>query len=239
MGVASHGHRRRLREGLPPARYASPPRGRPPQPGPSDSFARAVCPFTGMLVGVARRILGDEVQAWDAVQEALIGLWHEGAIPPNPRAWLTRAVVLRSLHQARSRSRRRRHESLACGLHHEASDRDEPSKRLEYQELSADLDDAFRSLPAEYRDVILLRSAAHMDYAAIAEVLKLPVGTVRSRLNRARRVFQETLDRASESPDPTSPMTVSTREPHNDIPRLPRKKSCPGPASSVPHAASP
>jgi len=159
----------------------------------AESFARTVRPLMGPMVHVARRILGDDVQAWDAVQEALIRLWDTGEIPPNPRAWLTRAVVLRSLHQARSRARRRRHELRACDQHPEASDRDDPSRRLECEELERTLDEALRTIPEDYRAVILLRTAAQMDYASIADALQIPIGTVRSRLNRTRQIFREVL----------------------------------------------
>lgn len=158
-----------------------------------ETYTRTVLPLTGLLVSVARRILGDDAQAWDAVQEALIRLWNTGEIPPNPRAWLTRAVVLRSLHLARSRARRRRHELRACDRHPEASDRDDPSRSLEYEELAQTLDEAFQSIPPEYREVLLLRTVAHMDYASIAEALRIPVGTVRSRLNRTRQFLREVL----------------------------------------------
>jgi RNA polymerase sigma-70 factor (ECF subfamily) len=175
-----------------PVRLVSQPQG-PDQRYSVESYTRAVRPLTGLMVTVARRILGDEVQAWDAVQEALIGLWNEGEIPPNPRAWLTRAVVLRSLHLARSRSRRRWHERRACERRPEASDRDDPTKGMEYEELERTLDETLRTIPPEYRDVILLRTAARMDYAAIADALHIPIGTVRSRLNRTRQIFRRAL----------------------------------------------
>ena len=160
-----------------------------------ETYTRTVVPLMGRLVGVARRILGDDAQAWDAVQEALIRLWNAGAIPPNPRAWLTRAVVLRSLHLARTRARRRRHEVKACDQRPEASDRDDPARRLDYEELSRALDEVLRSVPPDHRDVILLRTAAHMDYASIAETLQIPIGTVRSKLNRTRQFCREVLSR--------------------------------------------
>lgn len=68
---------------------------------------------------------------------------------------------------------------------------------MEYEELNRVLDDAFRTIPVEYRDVALLRTAAHMDYAAIADALQIPIGTVRSRLSRTRRIFREALSRST------------------------------------------
>jgi RNA polymerase sigma-70 factor (ECF subfamily) len=172
---------------------ASEPPDRPQRRYSLESFTRTVHPLMGMMVTLARRILGDEVQAWDAVQEALIALWDEGEIPPNPRAWLARAVVLRSLHLTRCRTRRRRHERRACERRLEASDRDNPTRPVEYVELARTLDEMLRTIPPDYRAVILLRMDADMDYAAIADALGIPIGTVRSRLSRTRGIFRKAL----------------------------------------------
>jgi RNA polymerase sigma-70 factor (ECF subfamily) len=145
------------------------------------------------LVTLARRILGDDVQAWDAVQEALIALWAEREMPQDPRSWLARAVVLRSLHIARLRARRRKHERRACERRPEASTRDDPSRWVDYEEVNRLFDESLRSIPPEYREVILLRTAAQMDYAEIADALGIPIGTVRSRLNRTREILRSTL----------------------------------------------
>jgi RNA polymerase sigma-70 factor (ECF subfamily) len=64
---------------------------------------------------------------------------------------------------------------------------------MEYEELERTLDETLRTIPPEYRDVILLRTAARMDYAAIADALHIPIGTVRSRLNRTRQIFRRAL----------------------------------------------
>lgn len=187
VGRALPGGQARVRHPDHPPREPGEPRPRYSR----DTYTRTVQPLMGLMVAVARRILGDDAQAWDAVQEALIGLWNEGEVPPNPRAWLTRAVALRSLHLARSRARRRRHELRACAGRPESAGRDEPSRRLEYEELTRVVDRTLGSIPPDCRDVVLLRTTARMDYAAIAAALGIPIGTVRSRLNRARRRFRD------------------------------------------------
>ena len=80
-------------------------------------FSEVVSPMLSRLHRLARRILRSDDLAEDAVQEAILTLWKEGRLPPNPAAWLSRAVVHRSLHLNRCRCRRRRHELRAC-LHH-------------------------------------------------------------------------------------------------------------------------
>ena len=77
-------------------------------------FIEATRPLIGPVVTIARRILGDEGAAWDAVQEALVTLWIQDVKPSNLRSWLACAVTHRSLHLARCQSRRRKHEIRAC-----------------------------------------------------------------------------------------------------------------------------
>ena len=64
----------------------------------------ATRPLIGPVVTIARRILGDEAAAWDAVQEALVTLWIQDVKPSNLRSWLASAVTHRSLHLASAAS---------------------------------------------------------------------------------------------------------------------------------------
>jgi DNA-directed RNA polymerase specialized sigma24 family protein len=91
-------------------------------------LTEATRPFLGRLTVIARRILVDEDLARDAVQEAMVSLWRETEMPKDLRAWLARTVVHRSLHLARCRSRRRRHEERARFDHAEISHRDDPAR---------------------------------------------------------------------------------------------------------------
>src|SRR5207244_11747524 len=61
-----------------------------------EAFAEMVRPYLGDMLAAARKILACEHHARDAVQEALLSLWHEETLPPNPRAWLVRPVTHRS-----------------------------------------------------------------------------------------------------------------------------------------------
>lgn len=176
-------------------RMASSPLDRPREPPSRERFADLVEPLLRPLVGLARRILRSDDLAWDAVQEALCSLWREAVLPPNPRAWLIRAVVFRSLALARSRSRRRKHEFLACREHPEATRRDDPAILLEREDLLGMFQMALCAMAPEHREVIVRRAIEEMDYEAIASSLDIPVGTVRSRLNRSRKAFREALRR--------------------------------------------
>jgi RNA polymerase sigma-70 factor, ECF subfamily len=157
---------------------------------PPERFAEIVTPLLNSLVRVARRILRSDDLAWDAVQEALLTLWLEAELPPNPRAWLIRTVVNRSLHLARTRARRSKYEGHACRNCPEASGRDDPASKLENEDLVAWVYGAFSRIAPEQRDVLVLRVVEEMDYEAIAQVLQIPLGTVRSRLNRSRKAIR-------------------------------------------------
>jgi DNA-directed RNA polymerase specialized sigma24 family protein len=117
------------------------------------SFAEASGPLFGDLVSLSRRVLGDEDLAWDAVQESLLSLWQGGDVPENIRGWLKGAVVRRSLHLARSRSRRRRREGKVAEEHREPSDRDDPRRSMEAQELVEIIMTAMLAIPPEFREV--------------------------------------------------------------------------------------
>jgi RNA polymerase sigma-70 factor, ECF subfamily len=158
-----------------------------------DQFAEVVGPRLVQLQHLARRILRSDDLADDAVQEALLSLWLEGRLPPNPDGWLVRAVVHRCLHLNRSRRRRRENEERACSQRSEHDPGADASRPLEDAEVAVAIEAALATLPDHLRTVFLLREAEQMDYNAIADSLRVPVGTVRSRLHRAREAMRDAL----------------------------------------------
>ena len=142
---------------------------------------------------VARRLLGCDHLADDAVQEALVALWRQDEAPDNVRAWLTRAVVLRSRHLRRSLRRRNHHEHVAsahCELHQGC---DNPLHVAMAHETGERLQQALDTLPTAQRRAYELYTESGLDYAGVAERLQLPIGTVRSRLHRARAAIEAAL----------------------------------------------
>ncbi len=156
-------------------------------------FIEATRPLIGPVVAIARRILGDEGAAWDAVQEALVTLWIQDVKPSNLRSWLAGAVTHRSLHLARCQSRRRKHEIRACLRRAEESDHDDPAYQLERADLAHIVNDALARIAPDQRTVLVKSAVEQMDYASIASSLEIPIGTVRSRMNRARRALRHRL----------------------------------------------
>jgi RNA polymerase sigma-70 factor (ECF subfamily) len=156
-------------------------------------FSGTIQSLTGRLTAAARRIIDDEELARDAVQEALLSLWLQAELPPNPRAWLLRAVRNRCLHLARGRSRRLKHEATARRARLEASDREDPAARLEREEWGRIFADSLNRLADDQRTILVLHLIDELDYQSIAIVLDIPIGTVRSRLSRARRALHDVL----------------------------------------------
>lgn len=146
------------------------------------------------LHSVAHGILASDDLAWDAVQESLLCLWKESQLPPDVRGWLLRTVVHKSLHVARSHQRATFHEERARRDRPEPCPLCDPLIELENRELSARLDRAIEALSEEMRAVFVLRQSDGLDYGEIARALRVPIGTVRSRLNRVREHLAARLD---------------------------------------------
>ena len=167
----------------------------------SDDLAGIVRPLVGLLARASRRILHDDGLAEDAIQETLLCFWSQRQRPLNPRAWLLHAVTLRSLHLARTRRRCRRHEELACLRRPERSIRDDPADDLDRDEIRQLVNEALGRVSEEHRAVFMLWAFDGQDYEAIAETLRIPIGTVRSRLNRSRKALRQALPASEVCPE--------------------------------------
>ncbi len=138
------------------------------------------------LLALGARILGCPDLARDALQEALVSLWQEATPPANVPAWLGRAMLHRTLHARRTRARRAAHEEQAGRAAWTGRTGEDPAGAIERAEARARIDAAVAALPPEHRGAFVLREAEGLDYQAIAARLGVPVGTVRSRIHRAR-----------------------------------------------------
>lgn len=170
----------------PPQIAAQRVRVAPPISDPQLEFERSIVPHLDPLRALARDMTGCTDLADDALQEALIAYWRCATPPTDPRGWLVRATVHKCLHALRARRRRIAHEESAGAERDERCPLCEPSHRAEDAEMRAELDAAIGALSEELRSVVLLREREELDYAQIAARLSVPIGTVRSRLHRAR-----------------------------------------------------
>ncbi|MDT7572349.1 MAG: hypothetical protein QOE05_2523 [Actinomycetota bacterium] len=130
------------------------------------------------LVGVVGAIAGDRHEAEEAVQDAfvrLMGKWGRVAHYEDPEAWV-RKVALGYVSNRRRKAMNGIRATLRLGR---PADAPEPSGD------ALDLRRALATLPTQQREVIVLQHLG-LDVAAIAQQLGAPVGTVKSRLSRAR-----------------------------------------------------
>ncbi len=145
------------------------------------------------LYRTALRILGDREAAEDAVQDAYLRIAHPVTpheMPQHPRGWMFR--VLRNLCIDRLRSRKSRLRVISSDgeietLSQNLSDHCTPETEL----LSSDALDrvarAMDAMPPELSEVLSLSAVEGLSYQETAAVIGVPIGTVRSRLNRARQ----------------------------------------------------
>ena len=158
------------------------------------------------IARLATRILGDADAALDAAQETFVRAWKAiGSFAGDARfsTWLTRIAI----NQCRNELRRRRtvkHTQpvsldAPSSRHGASSDSEsslvdsiagttpDPFDAARGREVEAALSGALEELDDEAREVLMLRDAEALSYEDIAAILDVPVGTIRSRLHRARR----------------------------------------------------
>lgn len=159
--------------------------------GDPDAFIELIRPFDREHRSLAYGILGDRHRMDDALQEAYLKAYR-GLPRFDGRAaigtWLYRIVYNACLDELR-RGGRVVHLPLD-NVTHLSSSHDPINAASSRDGLAA----ALRSLPTELRAVVLLVHAEGLDYHTVAEALGIPVGTVASRLHRARAVLRAALD---------------------------------------------
>ncbi|HRP08524.1 MAG TPA: sigma-70 family RNA polymerase sigma factor [Gemmatimonadales bacterium] len=166
-----------------------------PNPAP---FDREVLPHLDLMYRVALRLSGDPTMAEDLVQDATLKAlrgWDSFRPGSNLRAWLM--TILRNEYISGWRKRRRGPAMVAPDEVPEPPDPGDPDPegRFFEQLLDDEVTAALDSLPDEFREVVVLSDLEGLPYAEVAEALEIPVGTVKSRLFRGRRILQGLLRR--------------------------------------------
>jgi RNA polymerase sigma-70 factor (ECF subfamily) len=161
------------------------------------SFERYVLPEIEVLLRVANSLTRNHAEAEDLVQDTLLRAYRaiDGFDGRHPRAWLL--TILRNTHI--NRNRRRRPELLrdpdAATNRMVSAASDERTDAGLDDEIDAEILRALASLDELFRHVVELVDIDGLSYAEAAEVLDVPVGTVMSRLHRARSRIRDRLDR--------------------------------------------
>ncbi|MFG1421306.1 sigma-70 family RNA polymerase sigma factor [Roseixanthobacter liquoris] len=148
-------------------------------------MTRLIEPLIPALRRYARALLRDRAAADDLVQDCLervIGRWHQRRAEGETRAWIF--AILHNLAMTRLRRAASRPQAVPLELTSEA---DLAGRASQEDALRCrDVLSALSRLPDEQRMVLLLVAVEDLSYAETAKVLDLPIGTVMSRLSRAR-----------------------------------------------------
>lgn len=167
--------------------------------GHSEAFGQLVTKYQDRLYNTMVRVVGSTDEARDAVQDAFVQAFVKlDSFRGNSAfyTWLYRIAF----NQAISRKRRQRPtvslEQVREQTGSEPVDRvATPEDQLEQREREAQVQTALAALSDEHRKILVLREMEGCCYETISEILDMPLGTVRSRLHRARMQLKEQLVR--------------------------------------------
>jgi RNA polymerase sigma-70 factor (ECF subfamily) len=176
--------------------------------GDLDAFNRLVLAYQDIAYNVAYRMMGDPASAEDVTQDAFISAYKKlntfrgGSF----KAWLLRIVTNASYDELRRRKRR-----PTTALEPTSRDDEEiedpvwltdpgetPEEAATRAELGLAIQKCLDSLNAEFRAVVVLVDVQGMDYTEAAKTVGKPLGTIKSRLARARAKMQDCLRRFGE-----------------------------------------
>ncbi|NPU84511.1 MAG: sigma-70 family RNA polymerase sigma factor [Syntrophaceae bacterium] len=178
------------------------------QDGHVDAFEALVERHQKRMLNLAYRMLGDYDEACDVVQEAFLSAWR--GLPKFRRearfsTWLHEIVLNVTRNRMKQIQARFRHEAPApegfpsedgnCLPCRAVSPLENPSEMLERKEREEKVQECIGTLEGEYREVLVLRDIQGFSYEEIGDMLKVPGGTVRSRLFRARSAMKDCLSR--------------------------------------------
>jgi RNA polymerase sigma-70 factor, ECF subfamily len=173
------------------------------QNGSLDAFNTLILHYQDSVFNTALRILGDEDAAADAAQDAFISAFKsiKSFRGGSFKAWLMRTVTNACYDELRRRKRR-----PTTPLEPDTDDGEEmdsprwladpnmtPDQVAEADELEHAIQHCLDNLPVDFKTVVVMADIQGMDYIEVASAVHVPLGTVKSRLARARLRLQECL----------------------------------------------
>src|SRR6266852_1460515 len=159
------------------------------------SFEETMLPHMDAAHNLARWLMRNEQDAQDVVQEAYLRAFKSfsGFHGSNGRGWLL--TIVRNTSYTLLKKNRAADLTTPFDEEIHASSRESvsPAAILVHAEDAELMNSAMNDLPAEFREILTLRHQEELSYQEIGEMLKIPVGTVMSRLARARAKLREYL----------------------------------------------
>jgi RNA polymerase sigma-70 factor (ECF subfamily) len=163
----------------------------------AELFERTVLPHLDAAYNLARWLAGNDHDAQDVAQEASLRAfkYFSSFRGDNPRTWLL-SIVRNSFHTWLRKNRPAEKTEMTDDI----LDIEDPSAVIEgVNPQFADADAVRRAiaeLPREFREIVILREMEGFSYKEISELAEVPIGTVMSRLARARKLLQKSLTAA-------------------------------------------
>jgi len=172
------------------------------QQGDKAAFDLLVLKYQHKIISLVSRYVGDDGEAMDVTQEAFIKAWR--ALPKFRGdsafyTWIYRIAINTAKNHLVSRKRRPVdqyldvHDAEDQTLQARMKDTDTPERLAVTDEIRQVVADSIEALPEDLRTAIVLREIDGLSYDEIAEAMDCPIGTVRSRLFRAREVIDKNL----------------------------------------------
>jgi RNA polymerase sigma-70 factor (ECF subfamily) len=165
-------------------------------------FEQQTLPHMEVLYNYALRMTGNKEDAKDLLQETFLKayrFWDKFEQGTNLRAWLFRIMKNTYINLYRKEAKEpdkvdyEEIEGYYNLIRDQNSDDNDLQQKIFGQLLDDDVSKALESLPEEFRTVVILCDIEGLAYEEIAEFLQIPVGTVRSRLHRGRKLLYVTL----------------------------------------------
>jgi RNA polymerase sigma-70 factor (ECF subfamily) len=174
------------------------------QQGDVGAYNILVIKYQHKVAQIISKFVGNSADVNDVAQEAFIKAYkaiNNFRGESSFYTWLYRIVVNSAKTYLESNSKRKNHidvdseEFQSIDAQGVLTSRESPDKIIESQELQQVILSAMKELPEELRQAIMLREVEGMSYEDMAGLLQIPIGTVRSRIFRARQFIEERMSR--------------------------------------------
>jgi RNA polymerase sigma-70 factor (ECF subfamily) len=156
------------------------------------AFEKLVDRYKGRLINVICRMLNNQNEAEDLVQETFLRVWTHRQ-DYDFSYCLSTWIYTIALNLAKNELRKHRKFRFFNLTEMTEKGLELPDPRMGPSALGHMLEQAIAVLPTKYKTAFLLRDVEQMSYEEVAQILGVPLGTVKSRVNRARAVLKEEL----------------------------------------------
>jgi RNA polymerase sigma-70 factor (ECF subfamily) len=177
---------------------------------PARGDAALLVTYLDAAYNLARWLMRNETEAQDVVQEAYVRAISRFASfrGGDGRAWFLTIIRNGCYDRMKQRGKSAQNANFDEAIHSSCRQMSNPETALLLAERTELLKKSLAELPAEYREVLVLRELEELSYRQIADIVAVPLGTVMSRLSRARQRLQQAL--WSDSEREVTNVTITT-----------------------------